>query len=157
MTGWQQALADYQAGKGGYIVPDPNQVNSCQELLEIKGKLVLWRDDLKVQIKKYNSDSNLQPIATLINSLTKKINEYDAAIQACYVAPATTGAGATDDAGQSTVDGGGSTPASTLNPNGPAATQANANSKNKKIIIGGLIAVAVLIAATIIIRKRMKK
>jgi hypothetical protein len=153
MTGWQIALADYQAGKGGYIVPSPDQVSTCQELINYKGQLTGYYNDLKLAGQGVKSMDNVNAIAELLRLIKAKIAQYDAAINACAVA-ADTGAGSTDGASQGTVDGGGSQGAA-LNPNGPAAMKPKNN--NTKYIVIGIIAAAVLVTTAIIIRKRMKK
>jgi len=153
MTGWQIALADYQAGKGGYIVPNPDEVSTCQELINIRAKLQGYYNDLKIAGQGVKSNDNVNAIAELLRSIKTRIAQYDAAINACAVA-ADTGAGATDNASQGTVDGGGNSQVNTLNPNGPAAAS---KSSGKKWIIIGVVAAALLVTTAIIIKKRMKK
>lgn len=87
-TGWQIALDDLKAGKGGYYVPDPSPTSDCQSLLAIRDKQIGFRDDIKNRLKDFKKASSINPMMEIIRILNSNIEKYQAAYDQCSTAVA---------------------------------------------------------------------
>lgn len=160
-TGWQGALDELKAGRGGYYVPDPSSSDDCQSVLNIRGQLIAHRDDVQNRLKDFKKSSSTTPMKEIIAILNSKIALYQAAVERCQnpPQPAATVPGATsieDVSPTNTVEDNTGMGVTVGNKTQAKMAEADVKSNKKTYIIVGIIAL-VIITGTIIYVKTRKK
>jgi hypothetical protein len=89
-TGWQIALDEFKAGRGGYYVPDPSPTAECGSLIAIRDQQIAHRNDVKGRLKDFKKASSLNPMREIISMLEANISKYQSAYDSCLSRPVIT-------------------------------------------------------------------